>query len=328
MSVNMPSDKRIIGDLHKAFRTRNDTCLYSGCKEKPINSHVISEKTLKLIAEAGAVLTWDLSYHSLIKHIEAGLPSEQFLYKPTSVGIQQADKVTCPLFCGQHDCSVFIPLEQRTISPRLDSAQIFTLAYRALSAATYDQMVLERTLLVGEQYGQRPTLSLPEVLPRVHRFLARDVMLEARERHEKMFLAQDYHQLEGATYLVNIPPCISCTYAFIPSDALDAIITISGKQTLTAEDVVVFSILPYPPLKSICVISWLKGSSRARVFLDFEINRVPRQEQPELFLSLGFQAPNVYMLPNWWEALSEEQKEYYTKIHLSACRAFTSLVYA
>ncbi len=319
-------DRRIIGELLDAFRKRNGTCLYPSCKKKPINSHVVAEKTLKLIAQDSTVLTWDLPNDTLIKRIEARLPLEQFYFGPTPVGIGQRSKVTCPLFCKDHDGSVFTPLEQGNFSSQPAPEQMVLIAYRGLCAATYDQMVPERAFAVGEKYGEQSTLNRPEKLPRLHRFLIRDVLLVARQRHEQILLTQDYRQLDGQTYLVNIPPCIACTYALVPSDALDTMMTINGLQTLTAEDVVVFSFLPYPPLQSVFVISWLRGSRRARVLLDHIINPVPEKEKPEFFLSLGFQASNVYVSPKWWKSLSEEQKAYYTKLHLAAGREFAEMV--
>jgi hypothetical protein len=63
-------DQRIIGELLDAFRMRNGTCLYPGCKKKPINSHIVAEKTLKLIAENSKVLTWDLRNDLLIETVQ------------------------------------------------------------------------------------------------------------------------------------------------------------------------------------------------------------------------------------------------------------------
>jgi len=106
---------------------------------------------------------------------------------------------------------------------------------------------------VGNKYGEQSRLNRSETLPKLNRFVMRDVLLVARQRHEQILITQDYQQVDGKPFLVNIPLCIACTDALVPSDPLDAMITITGQQTLTAEDVLVFSFFPYPPQQSILV---------------------------------------------------------------------------
>src|SRR2546421_12605587 len=177
--------QRIIGELLDAFRRRNGTCLYPGCKKKPINSHVVAEKTLKLIAENSTVLTWNLSEDTQVKRLKAHLPLKQFYFEPTAVGVGQKSKVTCPLFCKVHDGPIFAPLEQSNFSSQPELEQISLIAYRALCAATYDQMAPERAFSVGNKYGEQSRLNRPETLPKLNRFLMRDVLLVARQRHEQ-----------------------------------------------------------------------------------------------------------------------------------------------
>jgi hypothetical protein len=138
-------DQRIIGELLDTFRMRNGTCLYPGCKKKPINSHVVAEKTLKLIAENSTVLTWDLRNDALIKRLNARLPLDQFYFEPTPVGIGQKGKVAFPLFCEDHDGPVFAPLEQSNLSSQLTAEQMLLIAYCTLCVRSYDQLMPERT---------------------------------------------------------------------------------------------------------------------------------------------------------------------------------------
>ena len=46
-------DWKLVGEFEEAIvqSQKNGTCLYPGCTEKPIGSHVIARKTLRLIAE-------------------------------------------------------------------------------------------------------------------------------------------------------------------------------------------------------------------------------------------------------------------------------------
>lgn len=54
--------QEFVEDLDKAIEkaTRNPTCLYPGCSNPPIGSHVIARRTLQLIAENSHVLIWSI----------------------------------------------------------------------------------------------------------------------------------------------------------------------------------------------------------------------------------------------------------------------------
>ena len=319
-------DKKVLGELHDALIKggKNTTCLYPGCGEKPIGSHIIPERILKLIADKSEVLTWNPSFTSIRKNLEAGLTVEQLYLEPTAVGL---NTVTYPLFCGNHDSTVFAPLEKVEFSSQ--SEQILLLAYRALCAISYRPPPIEQFLTIAERHGHRHTLSLPEPSARLQRYLARDILLEARQRHEQILLAHNYNQLGWAIYPVNIQPCIACTYAFVPYDDIEAKDIRNGLQALTAEDVFVFSLFPHKPLNNhVCVISWLRGSQRAqRVFHLKRINELSEQEQQDVLLSTAFRSNHVYLSPSWWNSLSEEQRRYYVELSLATSKEFSQSFY-
>lgn len=329
--VDKQARRSFVEDLDKAIEKakKNTTCLYSSCGNPPIGSHLIARKTLQLIAEKNHVLTWlSPSTWDMVHAHDAGMPLEQLYQDPVSVGIRDKRKITDPLFCEDHDGKIFIPLEQQEFSFRPE--QILLLAYRASCSLTFPNASLAEAILeVSRKYGYKHSLDTPEQRQKLKHFHAVECVLAARRRYTKMLQSQDYSQLAWAIHLVNAPPCIATSYSLIPLiDGKDAQAIVNGRQALTAEDVVSFSFLPYPPLnRSIGVISWLRGSKRAHQLLTLNrINESPEKEQQDAFLRFAFESPTPYISPVWWESLSEAKREEYKEIHLRAGREHAELV--
>ncbi len=319
-----------VEDLDTAIEegTRNTTCLYPGCSNSPIGSHVIARRTLKQIAEKSHVLTWLLTTTwDMVHTLGVGESLEQLNQEPMSVGIGDKRKVTDPLFCNEHDGKIFVPLEQQEFS--FQPEQVLLLAYRASCSLTSpNASPAEAILKAARKYGYAHSLDTPERLQKLARFHATDCVLEARQHYIQMYQSQDYSQLEYTMYLVRIPPCIAATYSLIPVNDIDALTIVNGTQTLTAEDVVSFSFLPYPPLNNtVCVISWLRGSQRAQQFMILnKIGELSEKERQDLFLALAFESPNLYISPVWWKKLSEAKREEYKQIHLNVGTEHAELV--
>ncbi|HEU5375428.1 MAG TPA: hypothetical protein VFV38_08320 [Ktedonobacteraceae bacterium] len=321
--MNTQMDPKMIGDLHRVLKNwdRNKKCLYPNCSEKPIGSHVIPEKLLKLIANNGTVLTWVPSFTVMMKNIEAGRTVEQLHFEPTAVGI---NTVTYPLFCGKHDSTIFAPLEQEEFSARPE--QVLLLAYRAFCALTYSPPPTEQILTIAEQNGYQDSLRWPEQSAQARRFLERKPLVEARQRHEHMLLTRDYTELCWAMYLVDIPPCIACSYPFVPVEEIDSLAKPDDDtQTIRAEDVLVFSLFPNTlQQNSFCVLSWLKGSQQMQRFLcSLKLDQLSEQDLQQKLFSLAFQSNRVYLSPAWWQSLRQEQKNSNVELYLAASKAFS-----
>lgn len=310
---------------------KNGTCLYPGCTEKPIGSHVIARKTLRLIAENSKVLTWNMPHApTMFKQFKAGKPMKDLTLVPKLVGINDIRNVTYPLFCHDHDDRIFAPIEKDEIASRsiLLAEQIVLLAYRALCSVTYNDTLTEALLEVPKQIGYTHSLSDPKRYERLLRFQARDILLKAQQRYEQIHLTQDYQQLGWSVYPVNVQPCVAATYSLIPDPDDDAPSVVDSKITLSAEDVVSFTLLPDPRLgKSICILSWLKGSQRAQRFMSLQgINELSEQERQDVFFHYAFESTTIYISPTWWRSLGEEKREEYMKIHQKAGREHAKLV--
>lgn len=269
---------------------------------------------------------WDMS-----KQLKAGKPLEDLALEPELVGIHDLRKVTHPLFCHDHDERIFAPIEKDEIASRSAflPEQIVLLAYRALCSVTYSDALTEAILAVAKQHGYTHSLSDPETNKRLLRFQARDILVKSQQRYEKIHLTQDYQQLGWSVYPMNVQPCVAATYSLIPGNDDDAAPIVDGTLTLSAEDVVSFTVLPDPRLdKSICIISWLKGSERAqRLMILNRINELSEQERQDLFFTFAFESPTKYVSPTWWRSLSKEKREEYMKRHQQAGRKHAQLVY-
>ena len=331
--MNIQMDWKVVEAFEDALvkARRNTTCLYPGCDDVPICSHVIAQKSLKLIAEKGKVLTWNLpTVWDMYRQQKAGKSLEDVSLEPKSVGIHDTRKVTHPIFCRDHDNRIFTPLEKHEIASCADlfPEQIVLLAYRALSSVTYNNTVTEAIFEVIKQHGYKNSLSEPEKYARLRRFQSRDILLKAHQRYEQIHLTHDYQQLSWSMYPVNLQPCIAATYSLIPVDDNDAHSIVDGKLLLAAEDVINFTLLPDPRNgKSICVLSWLKGSPRAKRFLVLNrLNELSEQERQNVIFSFAFESPTIYISPIWWCSLTQEKREEYARIHLNAGREHAKLV--
>jgi len=330
--MNQQAARKRIQDVEDVIKKarRNTTCLFPGCSEEPIGSHVIARTILEVIADKGHVLTWfprRVTAWDMARSIDAGQPLDYLYEKPISVGIGDKNKVTEPLFCRDHDNTVFAPLDDREFS--FQAEQVMLLASRAVCSMILSTSATAAIYTaVAKQPSLHYSLSTPEPLRRLQGFQATELVLQARHLYAQIQATRDYDQLGWAIYLVNMQPCIAATYSFIPVEGNDAKAIINGTQAVTVADMVSFSFLPYKLLNcSICVISWLRESQRAHQFMTFRrVNALSEKEQRDLFLSFAFESPTLYISPIWWQSLSDEKREVYTRVHLEAYRRHDELV--
>jgi hypothetical protein len=330
--MNLQPSPGTIQNLENVIRSahRNATCFFPGCEGRSIGSHIIARKTLALIADQSHVLTWlaqQVTAWDMLRSKNAGRSLEQLFENPVRVGIRDSNSVTEPLFCRDHDNTVFAPLEDKEFS--FQPEQVALLAYRALCSMILSTTATEAVFTaVTKQPGYQQSQSIAETLRRLQRFQTTDLVSQVRQLYVQIQSSHDYDQLGWSISLVNIPMCIASTYSFIPVEGNEAKAIIDGRQALTVEDAVCFSLLPYKPMNnSICMISWLRGSKRAQRFMTWhKINKLSEKEQRDLFLSFAFESPTLYISPTWWQSLRAEKREEFTRVHLEAGRRHDELI--
>lgn len=333
--------RKVLEDIENSFRDdlekaiQNATCFQPGCPATPIGSHIISKKHLRRIAENNRVLTWRSPDDSLIDiadAVDAGRPIDQPNMIPEPVSIDFV-KLTDPLFCHTHDERIFLQIEKREIAAHAERIpkQVLLLAYRALCSLTFQFTHLspiEILLEAAKKAGYKHSLHEPERLARLYRFLAKDIMFSVYQRHEQIRRSGDYSQLGYALYVMDVPPCIAATYSLIPIEDDEAKAITDGTLRLNPEDAISFTFLPHAPLtNSVCIISWLKDSQRARSFMILNrINELSDEERRDLLFHFAFESPTVYMSPQWWHSLSGEKRVEYTLTHFNTAREHAELI--
>src|SRR5579862_99287 len=141
---------------------------------------------VRLNAEQSKVLTWNMpTSWAMYRQRQAGKPLEDLSREPEPVGIHDVRKVTHPMFCHDHDDSIFAPIEKGDIASchALLPEQIVLLTYRALCSVTYSDTVTEAILAVSKQHGYQHSLSEPEKYARLLRFQAREILSKAHQRY-------------------------------------------------------------------------------------------------------------------------------------------------
>ncbi len=329
--MNLRAANKAIRDIEGVIKKarRNPTCLFPECDGEPIGSHIVARKTLELIADKGHVLTWlprKVTTWDMVKGDQAGRTLEQLYETPARVGIGDKNKVTDSLFCRDHDNSIFAPLENGEFS--FQPEQVVLLAFRALCFMLLRILVTQTIVTEAQKRSYPRPPSTPETLRKLQRFQATDLASNVRQVYIEIHSTRNYDQLGWSMYLVNMPPCIAATYAFIPVAGDDAEAIVNGTHAVSVEDAVSFSFLPYAPLNSsICVISWLRGSQRAQQFINLNrVNELSETEQRDVFLRFAFESPIIYISPTWWQSLSDEKREEYKRMHLDADRRHEDLV--
>src|SRR5690348_2690267 len=109
--MEQKADLHFVEPLLKMLKrlNKNKECVCPGCNEPPIDSHIISESVLKLLATQGKVLTWEHSEDEIVLNTIRGHAWEHIHKEPKPASIKK--DVTYPIFCKEHDRSIFEMLE-------------------------------------------------------------------------------------------------------------------------------------------------------------------------------------------------------------------------
>lgn len=109
--MEQKADLHFVQPLLKMLKqlNRNKECVCPSCSELPIGSHIIAESVLKLLAPQGEVLTWERSEDEIVLSTIRGHAWDHIHKKPKQVSIKKG--VTYPIFCGEHDGTIFEALK-------------------------------------------------------------------------------------------------------------------------------------------------------------------------------------------------------------------------
>jgi hypothetical protein len=311
----MKAENEFIDLFLKATKPpKRGKCLYPGCTDPAINSHAIAESILRRIAPQGTVLIWDPEPHTWVENARSGEDVERIYDKPRKIEIGK--KATWPLFCKDHDHSVFRPLEDAKREVKPDDEQATLLAYRALCYKTYNPRLEEQLdLLLSLENGEKVAENM--------RLFAVKPLRDARERVGNMVVAKAY-TLKWEAILVPIAPCVACTDAFIQIAEDEDVSIQGGNVTLSADDVMTFTIFPKNQDETLCVITWFEGSKRGVEYVT-SLKLRSQNDQDQFPRDTAFTTPGIFISEAWWESLSNEVQQYLKGLQLANALATRNL---
>jgi hypothetical protein len=308
----------------KQLNTNNE-CVCPGCSEPSIGSHIIAESVLKLLADQGQVLTWERTEAEIVVSTVRGHAWDHIHQEPKRVSIKKG--VTYPIFCDEHDSSIFEMLENPEFArgkakQPYEPRQVALLAYRALCYKTWNPHLEEKLEFYLSNKDDETALQW-------FRLLSLKAMLEARQKFYDMLETGKYHQMKWIKRICPIDPCIAATGAFIPyAGDEDARSMASGNTAASPEDVVTFSFFPDKRLKaSICVVTWFRDNQRGEDFKEsFNPDHYSEADIRHHIIDNALRMPLVYTSQVWWDALTPEQKQNTSALRLSELQSLNDLV--
>ena len=116
---------RVMGQIYKNVRKKSWPCMYCGCNDFAINSHLLMRNgILNYVVENGHL-------YELRSDAPEAFKKEELPISFKKVGINQS--ISFPLFCNGHDTSVFIEIENDDVDYTLYKHMLLY-SYRALLA--------------------------------------------------------------------------------------------------------------------------------------------------------------------------------------------------
>lgn len=116
---------RVMGQIYKNVRKKSWPCMYCGCNDSAINSHLLMRNgILNYVVENGHL-------YELRSDAPEAFKKEELPISFKKVGINQS--ISFPLFCNGHDTSLFIEIEKEDVDYTLYKHMLLY-SYRSLIA--------------------------------------------------------------------------------------------------------------------------------------------------------------------------------------------------
>lgn len=275
------------------------------CVGPPIRAPTVPKSSsLKKIARNGHVYGYVPAFAKLTQH-GGRVP-------PELVGINKASTFTG--FCGKHDTTLFAPLE--TMEFRASPHQCFLLGYRAL-ALEVNTKEASAALSDVRRRSDKGRTEDEQFAIQSHNF-SLDVGLAAglrdNEHHlnemDGYLLRNDFGSVRAYVIQLREPPPVMCSGGIFPEQTFD------GEQLHDLSDPSergnLLSISSFwGGLDGYVVLSWLPDSDIICVPFVASLSAIPDSSLGAALLRLFFEyLENIYMSPDWWEALDESKRQY------------------
>lgn len=286
-----------IRDIRRAKRAHD--CLHpeaspSNCSGKAIQSHTISQASLRKIAENGHVLSFDGEYDTLVK------TNGDLLLK--SVGIRSASAF--PAFCERHDATTFSAIEAHLFKPCAEHA--FLSSYRALCRELFYVIIRKHLPLSHLDRGMTPEgQQLVQALAQAQAksdHLALSSLHQFKAIYDRALITRSFSSMNFYLVEFDSAPDVMMTSMFAPF-ADFAGRRLRHKDVLgTTDDHCVLSLFASDSAGWF-QIAWL-GNSQAADGLVASLAALPDARVPDALVRLVFTSfENAFFRPSWWGAL-------------------------
>ena len=295
-------------DAMKEFNKPMKECTavnLGGCKGKIINAHSVSKSSsLKKIANEGHV-------YKVMPSIFA-INDTKGAVVPKRIGIKQAS--TFAGFCAEHDRELFSPIENDEFS--WCNEHLFLIAYRAFSYEWHAKISIMkkeksfRSLDSGKDIGdqlviQSTTDAIMEGTDAGIRHLERQKGI-----FEKIHKSKEFQRIKWIGFEFDKPPPVMGAGGFTP------IKDCNGKQFQDLTDLSTPAQLIYYSSFSVgdrgifCLV-WIDDEGAGcKQFIDSFLEMCNENTINEIIIFMFRNSENLFLQPEWWEGLGEEEKSH------------------
>lgn len=275
------------------------------CVGGPIHAHTVPKSgSLKQIARNGHVYGYTLSLQKLKKY-KGKVP-------PELLGINRASTFTG--FCGKHDTQLFAPLETEDFLSTFQ--QCFLLGYRALAREVYtkeanaglsperrmaDKGKSENAQFQIQFFNSGYEIGLAAGLQDITRHL---------EEMQKCLVSNDFDSVRAYVIQLIEPPPVMCSGGIFPERTFDGDRLHDLRDPTEKCELLTISSF-WGGTFGYVVLSWLPGSDSACIPFVESLEKISGEDLSAALLRMFFEyLENIFIQPEWWERLTEEQQEY------------------
>lgn len=240
--------------------------------------------------------------------------------EPRLVGINKASTFTG--FCSGHDRSIFSPVENADFRGTLE--QCFLLCYRGLVREIFEKqamaslMPLNRKMDRGKSIDQQHAIqaNMDDVETGYSLAAADDKYL--KHIYDDTLVTRSYHRARAYFIELAEPPPVMCSSALCPEEDFEG----NEMQDLDDYDRVPHSISLtsfHGGKHGAVVLSWIDEHDPVCIPFVKSLHRIRDSALTSALIKLLFMpVGNVYIQPQWWEALSSVSREgLLARIHVS-----------
>jgi hypothetical protein len=276
---------------------------HESCSGTIVRAHTVPKSSsLKAIARDGHV-------YGYVPNLKK-LREQGGVLAPELVGVNRASTFTG--FCSTHDNSIFAPIETRPFEGSVD--QLFTLAYRSFSREAYTKAAAADVTELYKQMdkGRKPEDQMEVQMLAFLNEIGVGAGMRDNAHYEEIFhkalVAGDFSSARGFVLCYPNPPPIMCSASFFPEQDFHGNVLQDLMDLENTPELLSVSSF-YDGRTGLVAFAWLGDDSEiCRAFIN-SLRGLDESAQTSALIRMFFEhIENVHISPDWWEALTEEQR--------------------